>query len=64
MDLKQLNYFVTVADEGSITAGAKKLFLSQPPLSTQLRDLEEELGCVLFERGPRHITLTEPGKTL
>ena len=64
MDLKQLNYFVTVADEGSITAGAKKLFLSQPPLSTQLKALEEELGCTLLERGPRNITLTEPGKTL
>lgn len=64
MDLKQLKYFITVADEGSITAGAKKLFLSQPPLSTQLKSLEEELGCVLFERGSRHITLTEPGKTL
>ena len=59
MDLKQLHYFVTVADEGSISGGAKKLFLSQPPLSIQLKSLEEELGCILFERGPRNITLTE-----
>lgn len=64
MDLKQLHYFVTVADEGSISGGAKKLFLSQPPLSIQLKSLEEELGCILFERGPRNITLTESGKTL
>lgn len=64
MDLKRLHYFATVAEEGSITAGAKKLFLSQPPLSAQLKELEKELGCVLFERGPRNITLTEPGKIL
>ncbi len=64
MDLKQLHYFVTVADEGSITAGAKKLFLSQPPLSTQIKELEKELSCILFERGARKITLTEAGKAL
>ena len=64
MDLKQMQYFVTVADEGSITAGAKKLFITQPPLSMQLKELEEELGCTLFERGPRQISLTEPGKIL
>ena len=64
MDMKQLRYFVAVADEGSISSAAKKLYLTQPPLSTQLKELEAELGCVLFERGPRRITLTEPGKTL
>lgn len=64
MDLKQLNYFVTVVNEGNITAAAKKLFMSQPPLSTQLKLLENELGCVLMERGSRQIKLTEAGRTL
>ncbi len=64
MDLKQLRYFVTVAEEGTISAAAKKLFMSQPPLSTQMKLLEQELGCPLFERGQKHIRLTETGKLL
>ena len=64
MDLKQLQYFTAVVEEGSITAAAKRLYLSQPPLSTQIRLLEEELGCRLLERGPRQVTLTEAGKVL
>lgn len=64
MDLKQLNYFVTVVNEGNITSAAKKLFMSQPPLSTQLKLLENELGCVLIERGSRQVHLTEAGRTL
>ena len=64
MDLKQLKYFVTVAEEGTISSAAKKLFMSQPPLSTQMRLLENELGCQLFERGKKHIRLTETGKLL
>ena len=53
MDLKQLQYFATVAKEGNISKAAKALHISQPPLSIQLKHLEEELGCVLFERGAR-----------
>lgn len=64
MDLRQLEYFKTTADEGSISAAAKKLYIAQPSLSSQIRLLENELGCVLFERGARHITLTEAGKIL
>lgn len=64
MNLKQLQYFVTAVDEGSISAAAKRLYMSQPPLSTQLKALEEELGCVLFERGSRKITPTDAGKVL
>ena len=45
MDLKQLRYFTTVAEEGTISAAAKKLFMSQPPLSTQMKLLEQELGA-------------------
>lgn len=64
MDLKQLQYFKTIVEEGSITAAARKLFMSQPPLSCQVKLLEEELGCTLFERGSRSIHLTEAGQTL
>lgn len=64
MDLKQLEYFVAVVDEGNISAAAKKLHMSQPPLSTQIHLLEDELGCILFERGARKIQLTEAGRML
>ena len=49
MDLKQLSYFVKIVEEGSIS-GAAKLFMSQPPLSSQMKLLEAELDCTLFER--------------
>ncbi len=64
MDVRQLLYFTTIVEEGSISAAAKKLHLSQPPLSYQLKLLEEELGIQLVQRGPRSITLTEAGRTL
>ena len=64
MDLKQLTYFVTVVSEGTISAAAKKLHMTQPPLSIQLRLLEEEIGCLLFERGSRSIRLTDAGKMM
>lgn len=64
MELKQLQYFMTVVDEGSISAAAGKLLMSQPPLSTQMKQLEQELGVVLFERGARHIILTDAGRLL
>jgi len=64
MDLKQLAYFVAVVDAGSISAAAKNLHLSQPPLSKQMKQLEADLNCILFQRGARHIELTEAGRTL
>lgn len=64
MDLKQLTYFVTVAGEGTISAAAKKLHMTQPPLSNQLKLLEEEVGCLLFERGPRSVRLTDAGRMM
>lgn len=64
MELKQLSYFMTVVREGTISGAARKLHLSQPPLSMQMKLLEEELGCVLFERGSRKIRLTEAGRLL
>lgn len=64
MDIKQLKYFLTIADEGQITSAAKKLHMAQPPLSQQLKLLEQELGVKLVERGSRHIQLTDAGKIL
>lgn len=64
MDLKQLRYFVTVAEEGSMTAAARKLYMSQPPITAQIHALEEELGCALLLRGARAVRLTDEGRLL
>ncbi|MDE6605018.1 MAG: LysR family transcriptional regulator [Clostridia bacterium] len=64
MELRVLKYFLAVAREKNITAAAESLHVTQPTLSKQLMDLEEELGCKLFERGKRKITLTEEGTFL
>ena len=62
MNLKQMEYFITIVNEGSISAASKILHISQPPLSTQMKLLEQELGVTLFERGSRAIALTHAGK--
>lgn len=64
MDIRQLRYFVTVADEGQITRAAKKLNMAQPPLSHQLKLIEEELSTTLFYRNSRSVELTEAGNLL
>lgn len=64
MDIKQLRYFSTIVQEGQITRAAKKLHMAQPPLSHQLKLLEEELGVALFERNGRKLELTQPGEVL
>ena len=64
MELRVLRYFLAVAREENITAAAESLHVTQPTLSKQLMDLEEELGAKLFERGKRKITLTEEGMFL
>lgn len=64
MELRVLQYFLAVAREQNISAAAQALHLTQPTLSRQLRDLEEELGKQLMIRGSRKITLTEDGMLL
>ncbi|MCE5286172.1 MAG: LysR family transcriptional regulator [Pelosinus sp.] len=64
MDIKQLRYFQAIAEEGHITGAAKRLFITQPSLSQQLKLLENELGITLVERGNRGIRLTEAGQLL
>ena len=64
MELRHLQYFLMVAREGTISGAASVLHVSQPALSRQMQELERELGCRLFERGSRRISLTEPGMWL
>ena len=63
MELRHLRYFVAVAETGSLTVAAeRRLFTSQPSLSRQIRDLEEEVGAELFNRSARGVELTASGK--
>lgn len=64
MDIRVLEYFLAVAREESITKAAKVLSMTQPPLSRQLKELEDELGKQLFIRGNKKVTLTEEGVLL
>ena len=64
MDLRALRYFIVVAEELNITRAAERLNMSQPPLSSQIRGLEEELGVQLFIRGKRRLTITDAGTHL
>ena len=64
MDLRTLYYFVAVAEELNITRAAERLCISQPPLSSQIKNLENELNTTLFIRGKRHLQLTDSGKLL
>ncbi|MBS4214203.1 LysR family transcriptional regulator [Neobacillus rhizophilus] len=64
MDIKQLRYFIAIAEEKNITAAAARLHMSQPPLSMQLKQLEEELGVKLIERNGKGMELTDKGNVL
>src|SRR5882757_1370217 len=62
MELRHLRYFVVVAEEQNVTRAAARLHVSQPPLSRQIRDLEEDLGVALFHHGAKAVRLTEAGR--
>lgn len=64
METRVLRYFLAVAREGSVTRAARALHLTQPTLSRQIRELEEELGQTLFSRGGRELSLTREGLLL
>ncbi len=62
MEIRHLKYFLTLAKELSFTKASEKLFIAQPPLSRQIKELEKELGTLLFNRNNKKVVLTEAGK--
>ncbi|MDR3541046.1 MAG: LysR family transcriptional regulator [Desulfosporosinus sp.] len=64
MNLRQLAYFLAIAEEGNITRASERLHIAQPPLSQQLKLLEEEFGVALIERNTRKIQITDAGRLL
>lgn len=64
IEMRHLRYFIAVAEAGNLSRAAQKLFIAQPPLSVQIRQLEEALGTLLFVRHPKGVHLTEAGEAL
>jgi LysR family hca operon transcriptional activator len=64
VELRHLRYFLAVAEEGTVTAAARRVFVAQPALSRQIRDLERRLGRELFVRTGRGVEVTAAGREL
>jgi DNA-binding transcriptional LysR family regulator len=64
VDIRQLKYFLAIAQEGQVTRAAKQLNMEQPPLSRQLKLMEEDIGVMLFERNRMRLKLTAAGEAL
>ena len=62
MKLRHLRYFIMAAEEANISRAAARLYVSQPAVSRQIRDLESELGVTLFKREPQGLNLTPAGE--
>ncbi len=62
MELRHLRYFVALAEQLSFTVAAEKVHVTQSTLSHQIRQLEDELGCQLFERANKRVTMTQTGE--
>ena len=61
MTIQQLNYVITISEKGSLNKAAEVLFVTQPSLTSAVRELEKELGIILFNRGGKGVTLTNDG---
>lgn len=62
MDIRQLRYFIAIAEEKQITRASKRLHMTQPPLSQQLNSMEQELGVKLFSKNGKYLELTDAGE--
>ena len=62
MNLHHLRYFMTIAEEGSISSASKKLLVGQPALSAQLKQFEDWIGVELFKRTGKRLLITQPGE--
>ena len=64
MTIQQLNYVITISEAGSLNKAAEVLYVTQPSLTSAVRELEKEIGITIFNRGGKGVTLTNDGTEL